>query len=130
MLLARTRARFSIRPPATVLQCVCCLFVFLHRHPTAPARYEYIGGVQYLSCASTHLTAFIATTGGAVRRFSVNAVHPLDDAGSLTVRCLQTAQRVEAFFAEPAVSFAADGRAHRACHAFCARSSFFSELLR
>jgi hypothetical protein len=39
--------------------------------------------VLHLSCASTHLTAFWGAAGGAAARFSVNNVHPIDDAGDL-----------------------------------------------
>ena len=39
----------------------------------------------HLSCASTHLTAFWGAAGGAAARFSVNNVHPIDDAGDLKV---------------------------------------------
>jgi hypothetical protein len=43
------------------------------------------GGVQYLSCASMHLTAFLGARGGPGVHFSVNAVHPIDDAGSIAM---------------------------------------------
>jgi hypothetical protein len=56
--------------------CVCV---------AAACRFEVVGGTRYLCCASTHLTAFMASTGSAVRRFSVNSVHPLDDAKTLPV---------------------------------------------
>jgi hypothetical protein len=48
-------------------------------------RLEIINGTMYLSCASTHLTAFIAAAGGAISRFSVNTVDPVGDAGQLPV---------------------------------------------
>jgi hypothetical protein len=54
------------------------------------SRYEVVAGAKYLVCSASHLTAFIASTGGAVSRFSVNAVHPLDDAGDLPVRQVHT----------------------------------------
>ncbi len=41
----------------------------------------------HLACASTHLTAFWATAGGPLSHFSVNMVHPMDDAGHIAVRC-------------------------------------------
>ena len=46
-------------------------------------RYVVEAGVLHLSCASTHLTAFWGAAGGATARFSVNNVHPIDDAGDL-----------------------------------------------
>ena len=43
-------------------------------------------GKPFLSCASTHLTAFTGTRGGGIAsRFSLNMVHPIDDAGSIAV---------------------------------------------
>jgi hypothetical protein len=44
-------------------------------------------GRAFLSCASTHLTAFTGTRGGGISsRFKLNVVHPIDDAGNITVR--------------------------------------------
>ena len=60
-----------------LISCVC-------------SRYETVAGAKYLVCSASHLTAFIASTGGALSRFSVNAVHPLDDAGDLPVRQVHT----------------------------------------
>jgi len=53
--------------------------------PPLTLRYEVVDGASYLHCASTHLTAFWASTGGAAARFSVNSVHPIDDAGDMKV---------------------------------------------
>ncbi len=63
-------------------------FLFSRRvdpHPHPCFRYEVVDGASYLHCASTHLTAFWASTGGAAARFSVNSVHPIDDAGDMKV---------------------------------------------
>ena len=44
------------------------------------------GGRAFLSCASSHLTAFTVTLGSAVTsRFTLNVVHPIDDAGQIAV---------------------------------------------
>ncbi len=44
-------------------------------------------GKPFLSCASTHLTAFTGSRGGGIAsRFSLNTVHPIDDAGTIAVR--------------------------------------------
>jgi hypothetical protein len=44
-------------------------------------------GKSFLSCASTHLTAFTGSRGGGIAsRFSLNTVHPIDDAGTITVK--------------------------------------------
>ena len=51
----------------------------------------------FLSCASTHLTAFTGSRGGGIAsRFSLNTVHPVDDAGSITVgvHCMVSVCRV------------------------------------
>ncbi len=43
-------------------------------------------GRTLLSCASTHLTAFTGTRGSAVSTgFKLNLVHPIDDAGNISV---------------------------------------------
>jgi hypothetical protein len=43
-------------------------------------------GQWYLSCASTHLTGFTGTLGALGVEVSFNVVHPIDDAGHMTVR--------------------------------------------
>jgi hypothetical protein len=45
------------------------------------------GAAPRLHCASTHLTAFTASVQGPLGlAFTLNVVHPIDDAGSLEVR--------------------------------------------
>lgn len=43
-------------------------------------------GSRYLACAASHLTAFMGAHGGLGVSFSVNDVHPVDDAGNIAVR--------------------------------------------
>ncbi len=47
--------------------------------------FVWSGGRKHLACAASHLTAFMGSRGGLGTQFTVNAVHPIDDLGSIGV---------------------------------------------